>query len=110
MSELGYKGTIEAYEVLEAITEGIKESMPDFDYVEMTDAISGGVSSFLSGQIDGRPVVDAFSKGTKDAIWQMITNATDTPCQDFYDAVTKGVKEAILEMDLAAQLRKIAGE
>jgi len=106
MSELGYEGTIEAYEVLDAISDGVKGSMPEFDYRQMIDAVSDGVSSFLSDELNGKLVVDAFSEGTKNAIWQMITNATDTPCQDFYDAVTKGIKEAILEMDLADVLRK----
>jgi hypothetical protein len=33
--------------------------------------------------------------GLRDAFWQMMTNATDTPCQDFYAAIELGVENAM---------------
>lgn len=38
---------------------------------------------------------DAVRLGMREAIWMMITNATDAPCADFYEAVRQGVNEAL---------------
>jgi hypothetical protein len=38
---------------------------------------------------------DAITEGVYRAFWDMINNATHAPCADFYEAVQKGVKEAM---------------
>jgi hypothetical protein len=38
---------------------------------------------------------EAITEGVYRAFWDMITNATDMPCADFYAAVQNGVKEAM---------------
>jgi hypothetical protein len=35
----------------------------------------------------------AVREGVADAMWRMITNATDMPCADFFEMVRKGVAE-----------------
>jgi hypothetical protein len=45
---------------------------------------------------------DAITKGVYHAFWQMITNATDAPCADFYDFVKDGVEKAM--SNLAANI------
>jgi hypothetical protein len=44
----------------------------------------------------------AITKGVYHAFWQMITNATDAPCADFYDFVKDGVEKAM--SNLAANI------
>jgi hypothetical protein len=36
--------------------------------------------------------------GVNDAVWRMITNATQMPCLDFYDTVKEGVAKGIEEL------------
>lgn len=42
---------------------------------------------------------EAIAEGVYRAFWQMITNATDAPCADFYDAVERGVEKAMREAE-----------
>jgi hypothetical protein len=37
----------------------------------------------------------AIREGVRDAMWDMMTNATIAPCHDFYDSIREGVREAI---------------
>ena len=37
---------------------------------------------------------EAIAEGVRRAVWDIATNATDAPCQDFYEYIQKGVKEA----------------
>jgi hypothetical protein len=41
----------------------------------------------------------AIRDGVHSAMWRMITNATDMPSADFFDAIKAGAKEAIDDMD-----------
>lgn len=43
-------------------------------------------------------IYQAIREGVADAMWRLMTNATDMPCNDFYDHVKAGVKDAVLEM------------
>lgn len=45
-------------------------------------------------KLDPEKVYEAISKGVENAMWQMITNATSAPCQDFYATIEKAAKEA----------------
>ena len=45
-------------------------------------------------KLEPEKVYEAISKGVENAIWKMITNATDAPCEDFYATVEKATKEA----------------
>ncbi|MBT8169663.1 hypothetical protein [Falsiruegeria litorea] len=38
---------------------------------------------------------EAVQDGTRQAIWDIATNATGAPCADFYDALQRGVEEAV---------------
>ncbi len=45
-------------------------------------------------KLEAEKVYEAIAEGVERAIWRMITNATDMPCQDFYDTIHKAAKEA----------------
>lgn len=47
--------------------------------------------------LDEERVYKAIYEGVKDAFWQLMTNATDAPCSDFYHHIKEGVKEALEE-------------
>jgi hypothetical protein len=36
-----------------------------------------------------------FTEGVADAMWKLMTSATDMPCSDFYDSIQAGVKQGI---------------
>lgn len=55
----------------------------------------------LNVKLDPEKVYEAISKGVEDAIWRMITNATDAPCQDFYDSIEKGAREAFKNISIS---------
>lgn len=40
-------------------------------------------------------LLGAIRDGVYEAMWQMITNATSMPCNDFYDTVKAGIAEGI---------------
>ena len=46
-------------------------------------------------QMCKQELFDAIRAGVHDAIWRMITNATDMPCADFYEMIQKGVEKGI---------------
>jgi hypothetical protein len=46
-------------------------------------------------RVSKEELLGAIRDGVHDAIWHMITNATDMPCHDFYDTVKDGVAEGI---------------
>jgi hypothetical protein len=48
----------------------------------------------LNVKLDPNKVYKAISEGVENAIWQMITNATNAPCSDFYYAIEKAAREA----------------
>jgi len=52
----------------------------------------------LNVKLDPEKVYEAIAEGVERAIWRMITNATDMPCQDFYDTIEKAAKEAFEKM------------
>lgn len=97
---------INTEELIEAIASGVKEAFPEIEKRDVVDGISDGIASFMSDEINGRLIIQALSEGVRGAIWQMITNVTDSPCQDFYDAVTKGVKAAVLEISISEDIKK----
>jgi hypothetical protein len=41
--------------------------------------------------VSKQELLAAIRAGVHDAMWKMITNATQAPCADFYDAVKDGV-------------------
>lgn len=48
----------------------------------------------LNVKLDPEKVYGAISKGVENAIWRMITNATDMPCADFYEAIQNAATKA----------------
>lgn len=60
--------------------------------------------------MSGEEMYKAVRDGVYGAIWQMITNATDDPCQDFYytigKAVEKAVDSAVGSVDLEAAFER----
>lgn len=38
---------------------------------------------------------DAIRQGVRDAMWQLMTNATDAPCADFFQAIEDGAAAGI---------------
>ena len=55
----------------------------------------------LDVKLDPDKVYAAISDGVEKAIWRMITNATDAPCQDFYTTVEKAVRQAFEKVAVA---------
>jgi hypothetical protein len=49
----------------------------------------------LRNNITNEQILNAIREGVRDAFWQMMTNATDAPCQDFYAAIEQGVENAM---------------
>jgi hypothetical protein len=67
------------------------------------DAIAHGVFQAFPA-LDPDKVYRAISQGVYDAIWRMITNATQMPCADFYDTIKEAAREAFSQMDLEEKL------
>jgi hypothetical protein len=40
-------------------------------------------------------LLDAIRAGVRDAVWEMITNATSAPCEDFFDTVKSGIETGV---------------
>ena len=55
--------------------------------------------------VSKQELLNAIRDGVADAVWRMITNATDMPCADFYDFVKDGVAEGIERLDLGDTLK-----
>lgn len=55
--------------------------------------------------VSKQELLNAIRDGVADAMWRMITNATDMPCADFYDFVKDGVAEGIRQIDLSDTLK-----
>lgn len=77
MSEHNALPILEVEDVAAAIREGVEDSIPSIS-VEM--------------------VIEAIAEGVRLAMWKMITNATDAPCGDFYEAVTNGVEKGMVRI------------
>lgn len=58
---------------------------------QMLDAVRDEVSAAFPS---AEQIVEAIRDGVRAAMWQMITNATDMPCADFYDTIEKAVRQA----------------
>lgn len=83
-------------EVLDSIAEGVRRAFPEITHDFFSDAIEGGVTQALP-DMDGVRLYRAISDGIENAMWRMITNATQMPCADFYEAVTNGIAKGIEE-------------
>lgn len=77
-------------EMIDAIKEGVKEAI-----LIMTESGDG-----YTGDIIREPFLNAIREGVQNAMWQLFTNATDAPCQDFFHHIKSGVKEGIESLDL----------
>ncbi len=62
------------------------------------DAIARGVFEAFP-PLDPDKIYHAIGQGVHDAIWDMITNATQMPCADFYDTIKEAAREAFSQMD-----------
>lgn len=51
-------------------------------------------------KIDEARFYDAVRQGVRDAVWQVATNASDTPCHDFFISVQKGVEAAMADVTI----------
>lgn len=83
-------------DVLDSIAEGVRKAFPEITHDFISDAIGGGVTQALP-DMDGVRLDRAISDGVHSAMWRMITNATQMPCADFYEAVTNGIAKGIEE-------------
>lgn len=85
-------------ETYQAIVEGLSNTLINLgmEGYHITDAIEEGVSQALPDMGNGR-LHKAIADGVENAMWRMMTNATDAPCQDFYEAVTNGIAKGIGE-------------
>jgi hypothetical protein len=53
----------------------------------------------MKPELTKQEMMEAITLGVYRAFWQMITNATDMPCDDFYAAVQNGVQKAMSEIN-----------
>lgn len=83
-------------EVYDSIIEGVRQAFPEISHDFLSSAIEDGVSQTLPDMGDGR-LHKAIVNGVENAMWRMMTNATDAPCQDFYEAITNGIAKGIEE-------------
>jgi hypothetical protein len=51
----------------------------------------------------------AVTTGVENAMWQMITNATQMPCRDFFDTVGDAVERAMSKLENGA-LTRVRGD
>jgi hypothetical protein len=61
-------------DMMEAVTEGVKQGMSDCGHLDIHDAIRQGVA---------------------DAIWKIATNATHAPCADFFEMIRQGIEDGM---------------
>lgn len=54
------------------------------------DAVAGHMP-----KIPKADVLSAMTEGVKSAIWDVASNSTDMPCNDFYEAIKAGVKSGV---------------
>ena len=73
-------------DMIEAVAEGVRQAFREI-------ASSGG-----QFDLPHELLFDAVRRGTCAAIWQMITNATQAPCADFYATVKEGVRDGIVRI------------
>jgi len=83
-------------EVYDSIIEGVRQAFPEITHEFLSSAIEDGVSQMLPDMGDGR-LQRAITNGIENAMWRMMTNATQMPCADFYEAVTNGIAKGIEE-------------
>jgi len=55
-------------------------------------------------------IKEAIYRGVYDAMWQMITGATDMPCHDFYDTIKDAIKESIEKLNVEDAIREATKE
>lgn len=56
-------------------------------------------------------ILEAIRKGVHDAMWQMITNATQMPCADFFDTLKQGIHDGIEDaMPLRSDIKEAIAE
>lgn len=78
--------------------------MTKLDREDVMEAVSEGVCRGIvqigsrGGQFDipDELLYDAIRKGVADAIFRVATNATDAPCADFYECIKEGVREGVM--------------
>lgn len=54
----------------------------------------------IDTELEPEKVYEAIAEGVDRSIWRMITNATQMPCHDFYDAIEKAAKEAFEKVSI----------
>lgn len=72
-------------DMMVAVTNGVKEAI-----LTMTESGDG-----YSGKIIRDPFLNAVESGVYNAMWSLMTNATDMPCTDFYEMIKQGVESAL---------------
>lgn len=75
-------------DLMEAVSIGVKEAIH-----EMCETGDG-----YSGLIRSEQFFEAIKSGVSQSMWEMITNATDMPCSDFFNMIKEGTKEAHLHL------------
>ena len=70
---------------------------------EMYDAFRSGVKEAILEIVpdydSSKGFFEAVEQGVSNAIWKIATNATDMPCNDFYDSIKEGVEKAHQKMN-----------
>ncbi len=70
------------------------------------NAAYNAIRDSFSEALASQKFFDAIAAGTKDAVWAMITNATDAPCEDFFNVIEKAAKTAFGDVSIHTQAEK----
>jgi hypothetical protein len=49
----------------------------------------------MTPKVSKEEFLEAIREGVREALWDVMTNATSAPCHDFYESIREGVREAI---------------
>jgi hypothetical protein len=87
-------------------TERSRSKLPPLTQEQLLEAVTLGVrhgicdlgSSWGRFDIPHELFYEAIRHGARDAIWQLATHAAQTPCADFYAAVSDGVEAALRDL------------
>lgn len=82
-------------------------AMKPLDREDMMEAVSEGMRRGIveiasrGGRFDipDELLYDAVRKGVADAIWRVANNATDMPCSDFYESIKQGARDGIARLN-----------
>ena len=78
--------------------KGVTDGNPESDNTYNDTVEIGGSKMPKLPSVTKQEMLDAIREGVHDAMWRMITNATDAPCKDFYATIGDAVERAMIKV------------